>query len=79
MTWGTVELEAEVRAWLEGLPTDLFARAAFYVDLLTERGPLLSEPYTKQIGESFASCVSGSIGMRCGSVTGLPPIGGSSC
>ena len=49
MTWGTVELEAEVRAWLEGLPTDLFARAAFYVDLLAERGPLLSEPYTKQI------------------------------
>jgi phage-related protein len=49
MTWGTVELEAEVRTWLEGLPTDLFARAAFYVDLLAERGPLLSEPYTKQI------------------------------
>ncbi|MFI7064426.1 type II toxin-antitoxin system RelE/ParE family toxin [Kribbella sp. NPDC050124] len=50
MTWGTVELEAEVRAWLEGLPTDLFARAAFSVDLLAERGPLLGEPYTKQIG-----------------------------
>ena len=49
MTWGTVELEAEVRDWLEGLPTALFGRAAFYVDLLAERGPLLSEPYTKQI------------------------------
>lgn len=49
MTWGTVELEAEVRSWLEGLPTGLFARAAFYVDLLAERGPLLDEPYTKQI------------------------------
>ena len=49
MTWGTVELEAEVRAWLEGLPTAPFARVAFYVDLLAERGPLLSEPYTKQI------------------------------
>jgi len=31
------------------LPTDLFARAAFYVDLLAEQGPLLGEPYTKQI------------------------------
>jgi len=49
MTWGTVELEAEVRSWLESLPTDLFARAAFYVDLPAERGPLLDAPYTKQI------------------------------
>ena len=31
------------------MPTDLFARAAFYVDLLAEQGPLLGEPYTKQI------------------------------
>jgi hypothetical protein len=49
MSWGIVELEAEVRIWLEGLPAPLFARAAFYIDLLAERGPLLSEPYTKQI------------------------------
>ena len=49
MTWGTVELEVEVRTWLESLPTELFARVAFYVDLLAERGPLLDEPYTKQI------------------------------
>jgi hypothetical protein len=27
----------------------LFARAAFYVDLLAEQGPLLGEPYTKQL------------------------------
>ncbi|WBQ06913.1 type II toxin-antitoxin system RelE/ParE family toxin [Kribbella sp. CA-293567] len=49
MTWGTVELEAEVRAWLEELPTEHFARSAFYIDLLAERGPLLGEPYTKQL------------------------------
>jgi hypothetical protein len=49
MTWGTVELEPEVREWLEGLPTALFAKAAFYVDLLAEQGPLLGEPYTKQL------------------------------
>ncbi|MFG1845139.1 type II toxin-antitoxin system RelE/ParE family toxin [Micromonospora carbonacea] len=35
--------------WLEGLSTALFARAAFYVDLLGGRGPLLGEPYTKQL------------------------------
>ena len=49
MTWGTVELESEVRDWLEQLPTDRFATAAFYVDLLVDQGPLLGEPYTRQL------------------------------
>ena len=49
MTWGTVELEPEVRDWLEQLPTPLFARAAFYIDLLADQGTLLGEPYTKQL------------------------------
>lgn len=45
----TVELEPEVRNWLESLSTVQFARVAFYVDLLVERGTLLGEPYTKQL------------------------------
>ncbi len=49
MAWGTVELEPEVRDWLEALPTSEFATAAFYVDLVAERGPLLGEPYTRQL------------------------------
>ncbi|MFG1873212.1 type II toxin-antitoxin system RelE/ParE family toxin [Sphaerisporangium sp. NPDC049003] len=49
MSWGTVELEPEVRKWLEDLPAASFARVAFYVDLLAEEGPLLGEPYTKQL------------------------------
>lgn len=49
MAWGRVELEPEVREWLEALPTTEFARAAFYVDLLADRGPLLGEPYTRQL------------------------------
>ncbi|MQA64233.1 MAG: type II toxin-antitoxin system RelE/ParE family toxin [Actinophytocola sp.] len=49
MSWGTVELEPEVRDWLESLPTVLFARAAFYVDLLAEKGPLLGEPHSRQL------------------------------
>ena len=44
-----VELEPEVEKWLEDLPTARFARAAFYIDLLAEQGPLLGEPYTKQL------------------------------
>lgn len=49
MAWGTVELEPEIRDWLEQLPIARFATAAFYIDLLAERGPLLSEPYTRQL------------------------------
>jgi len=49
MAWGAVELEPEVEKWLESLPTAQFAHAAFYVDLLAEQGPLLGEPYTKQL------------------------------
>ena len=49
MSWGTVELEPEVRDWLERLPTVRFATAAFYIDLLADEGPLLSEPYTRQL------------------------------
>jgi hypothetical protein len=49
MTWGSVELEPEVRDWLEELPTLQFAHAAFYVDLLADHGPLLDEPYTRQL------------------------------
>lgn len=49
MTWGTVELEPEVRAWLEELSTSRFATAAFYIDLLAEEGPLLGEPYIRQL------------------------------
>jgi len=49
MSWGTVELEPEVREWLEQLPTAQFATAAFSIDLVAEQGPLLSEPYTRQL------------------------------
>jgi hypothetical protein len=49
MSWGTAELEPEVRDWLDGLRTGHFATVAFYVDLRAERGPLLAEPYTRQL------------------------------
>jgi hypothetical protein len=49
MVWGAVELEPEVEKWLESLSTAQFAHTAFYLDLLAERGPLLGEPYPKQL------------------------------
>jgi hypothetical protein len=49
MAWGEVELEPEVRDWLEGLDDQRWAQAMFHLDLLEERGALLGEPYTRQL------------------------------
>ncbi|MEU7930811.1 type II toxin-antitoxin system RelE/ParE family toxin [Micromonospora echinofusca] len=49
MAWGSVELEPEIRDWLEGLPSADFARAAFYIDLLGSKGVLLGEPHSRQL------------------------------
>lgn len=38
-----------MRQWLEQLSTAQFATAACYVDLLAGHGPLLGEPYTRQL------------------------------
>jgi hypothetical protein len=49
MDWGTVEYEPEVGDWLKELSPAQFGHTAFYIDLLAEKGPLLSEPYTRQL------------------------------
>jgi len=49
MPWGSVEVEPEVAKWLETLSDDDFGQAAFYVDLLAERGVEVGEPYTRQL------------------------------
>lgn len=49
MPWGSVELEPEVEQWLEKLSDDEFGNAAFYIDLLADRGVELGEPYTRQL------------------------------
>jgi len=50
-----VELEPEVRDWLEALPTAQFATAAFCIDLLADQGPL---EMSLTRGSWMASCVS---------------------
>jgi hypothetical protein len=49
VAWGTVELEPEVEDWLLSLNLADFGHVAFYIDLLAERGPLLDEPYSRQL------------------------------
>jgi hypothetical protein len=49
MNWGEVELEPEVDDWFDTLDQDDKETAAFYVDLLAERG-VLSEAHTADEG-----------------------------
>lgn len=49
MSWGHVELEPEVRDWYLSLDEANQARVQFNVDRLAEAGPLLDEPFTKQL------------------------------
>jgi hypothetical protein len=45
-----VEVEPEVRAWLERLSDRDFGRVDFLVGLLAERAADLGEPYTRHLG-----------------------------
>ncbi|MEV4525643.1 type II toxin-antitoxin system RelE/ParE family toxin [Streptosporangium sp. NPDC049304] len=44
-----MELEPEVDEWFDTLDQERQETAAFYVDLLADRGVLLDEPYTRQL------------------------------
>jgi hypothetical protein len=57
MTWGEVELEPEVRDWLEGLDDQRWAQAMFHLDLLEERGVLLGKPYARQLSGNLRELV----------------------
>ena len=45
-----VEVEPEVRSWLEGLNDRDFGRVDFVVGLLAEYAETLGEPYTRHLG-----------------------------
>ena len=49
MFWGEVELEPEVRGWYLTLDDDQQGRVDFHIDRLSQEGPLLDEPHTKQL------------------------------
>jgi hypothetical protein len=45
-----VEVEPEVRGWLEGLTDRDFGRVDFLVGMLAEQPELLGEPYSRHLG-----------------------------
>ncbi|WP_405065721.1 type II toxin-antitoxin system RelE/ParE family toxin [Kribbella sp. NBC_01510] len=46
-----IEVEPEVRAWLESLPAKHFLKVDEFVGLLAEHAPSLGEPYARHLGE----------------------------
>ena len=46
-----IEVEPEVRAWLEGLPAKHFLKVDEYVGLLAQEAASLGEPYARHLGE----------------------------
>ena len=49
MPSGKAELAVEVADWVESLPPAELGRVELHIDLLAERGPLLDQPYTRQL------------------------------
>ncbi|MEU1598530.1 type II toxin-antitoxin system RelE/ParE family toxin [Streptomyces sp. NPDC005708] len=47
----TIELEPEVRDWLEALPAKHFLKIDEYVGLLAEHAAALGEPYARHLGD----------------------------
>ncbi|MGW2330177.1 type II toxin-antitoxin system RelE/ParE family toxin [Streptomyces sp. NPDC001700] len=46
-----IEIEPEVRDWLEALPAKHFLKVDAYVGLLAEYAAALSEPYARHLGD----------------------------
>jgi hypothetical protein len=44
-----IEVEPEVRSWLDGLPLRQYAKAEAAADLLAERAQTLGEPYSRHL------------------------------
>lgn len=45
-----IEVEPEVRSWLDSLPLEQYAKAEAMADLLAERAEMLGEPYSRHLG-----------------------------
>ena len=46
----SIEMEPEVREWLDSLSDDDYGRAEFYADVLADNAETLGEPYSRHLG-----------------------------
>ncbi|WP_324192221.1 type II toxin-antitoxin system RelE/ParE family toxin [Nocardia puris] len=47
----SIEIEPEVRVWLESLPAKHFLKVEEYVGLLADRATTLGEPFSRYLGD----------------------------
>lgn len=74
-----IEVEPEVRAWLESLSDEHYGRAMYRAKMLAESAGTLGEPYSRHLDGKFASCDSASTAVPCVSRTGWHLNGVSFC
>jgi hypothetical protein len=74
-----VEVEPEVRHWLQRLNDRDFGRADFLVGLLAEQADTLGEPYSRHLGGKVRELRFHLWPSSRGSPTGLHRAAGSSC
>jgi hypothetical protein len=55
-----IEIEPEVRAWLESLPRRQFGHVLAFAELLAEGAATLGEPYARHLAARSGNC-----GYRC--------------
>jgi len=51
-----IEVEPEVRAWLESLPKRQFGRVLAFAEKLAEEAGTLGEPYSRHLGGRYGNC-----------------------
>ena len=59
-----IELEPEVRDWLETLSLKDYAKAEAMADILADQAETLGEPYSRHLSGKPANCVSTWNAMR---------------
>jgi hypothetical protein len=75
----TIELEPEVRDWLEALPAKHFLKIDEYVGLLAEHAAALGEPYPHYLATESGSCARPSTVLPYASRTCSPRTAPRSC
>ncbi|WP_228822705.1 type II toxin-antitoxin system RelE/ParE family toxin [Nocardia cyriacigeorgica] len=75
----SIEIEPEVRAWLESLPAKHFLKVEEYVGLLADHATTLGEPFSRHLGEGVRELRPTIDGRPLVSPTGFVPTGRSCC
>lgn len=75
----TIDIEPEVRDWLQALPAKHFLKVDEYVGLLAERAETLGEPSLETSATEFASYAQRGTAPRSASPTGSHQDVASSC